>query len=290
MNNHYTTNGLNVLYTGTHSPLKFITAHKSECSPRARCHNHKECKACHDLWRRAQWSRACSHLTEKHLKSWKYKEYLVIASLKDGNAIQQAQDLENFLNEWVRSGRYKSSLLHKSQYFTSKHVSKTEGKGYFPHVNMLFLSNNSFKHNRHLKQLLSKYNLRIKNTPISKDQDNSYKTSIYKLINYFLKWEKSRAEFEDMTKFNKGKREIRKSALFSKRKMMEKDRRLYNHIAQAKALYNQKRKEAIAIYKRNRHHRPRYVAKLHRSMIRKIEKLQKQLKTALFDKCYHVTE
>lgn len=283
----------------TYSSFNFSKSYK-ECTPLKRCNKHKKCPHCFLIWKKKQFSKATSHLTEKHLKNWKHKNFLTFVTLDTQLMADEInENIENFLKDLIRSKRYKSSILHDGQYFTMKHISKSDDKGINPHLHMIFLSNKSFKHSKHLKGLLKKYNLRVHNKPIYRDTDNSYLTSIKKLINYMLKPSHDRIEIERKYNLTSNQRDIKKSIMFSKRKLIErkKDRKLYSYIClvmaftkevcqtiqaykrrhkELEAIYKQKRAEAIRIFKKHDKSTSKKYIRWHKSLIKKLELINLQ--------------
>lgn len=271
---YYSKKPLNNQISAVHTQEKFIVTNYKECKPHSRCHNYKKCKHCADVKRKREFAKAFNHITEKHLKNYKYKNFLTFVSLNKSNDFELKNAcIDNFIKELIRSKRYKSSILHNSQYFVSKHISKKDDL-INPHLHMIFLSHKSFKHSKQIKRLLNKYNLRVNNKVMYKE-NNNYKDSFKRLLNYCLKVNSNRLQIERDYNLTKGKRDIYKSTLFSKRKLLKKDKRLYRDIALAKALYKQKRVEAIRVFKRYNKTKISTYTRMLKSLQKKLKKIEK---------------
>lgn len=260
----------------THLPTNF-----ENCSPLSRCHDYKKCPHCKEIQRKKEFSKATKHLTEKHLKNYKHKSFITITCKEtDLDADTKNMQIDFFIKDLLRSKRYEKSCLHKGQYFIGKHVSYSNENGVNPHLHMILLSNKSFKHDKYIKKYLERYNLELHHRITTRDKDNSYKTSILKQINYILKAEKDRFNIEQISSLTKGKRDIKKSVLFSKRQS-KKDKRLYNHIQEVRANFKKKRALAIKIFKNFNKTKPKTYIRMHKSLHKKLKLYKKQERTQI---------
>ncbi len=242
------------------------------CTELVRCNNHKKCTRCQNLWRKRDWAQSLNHTTEKHFKNWKFKTLLTIVSLKkEYDAGNKNKDIDLFMSDLIKSKRYVSSILFNSQYFSNKHISYTKEKGYNPHIHMILLSTKEFEKNKHLQKLLKKYKLRINSKTIRKANDNSFKTSIQKIVNYLLKFEKSRIDLERKYNITTQKKDIRKSNLFIKRKHTKKSKHLLNHIRDINTKYKKLIKLDIALFKNYNKKKPKTYIRMHKSVMKKIK-------------------
>jgi len=223
----------------------------TQCYRGHRCNNIKKCEYCYNIWKKKQFSLATNHLKEKHIKGYKYKYLLTFISLKSGKEFRSKNnDLDMFLKELIKSKRYKSSFLYRSHYFSKKHISHSKEKGYSPHIHFLYLGNKHFKYSKQLKKLQSKYKIRIDCKIVKREKNSSYLIAVKKIINYLLKKEDSKIKAEYLYNITKYKRDLHKSSLFSKHKMIEKDKRLYKYIHIVQAQAKAERQKAIEIFKK----------------------------------------
>jgi hypothetical protein len=238
------------------------------CTPAQLCNDFKKCPRCFDLWKKKQYAKAINHLTEKQIKEYKYKSFLTVVSLDTKiSAKEKNSNLDLFLNDLIRGARYKASAFYQSEFFSMKQISYKNDFGANPHLHIIYLSMFKFIRNKKLKELLSKYNLRIDKKDIYKNEDRSYLTSIKKVVNYCLKANKDTFEIERNLSLTKGKRLIKKSVLFNNKKLQKKESLLYKYIhlktAPIKAHYKQKLQDAKRIFKKtNRTNAKTYIKKL----------------------------
>lgn len=278
---YYTKNSLNI------QEKSYIFT--KECSKNLRCNNYKICPTCFKIWKKKQFAKLTKNLTEKRIKDFKHKYFLTIVSMdKKISAYEKNANIDLFLNELTKNKRAKSNLFYESEYLSIKQISATEEFEINPHLHIIFLTNRIFKRDKKLKDLLSRFNLRIHKTDIKKDIDNSYKTSVLKLINYSLKYNAKTIEIEKNYKLTHNKSYIKKSSLFCKRKLSKKHKNLYIYIHQQTALinafYNAKLREAKATFKHYNRSNPKgYIIaiKSYKKKAHKIEKARKYYKNLL---------
>lgn len=245
-----------MLNCGNYTKKKLYSQIKQwqNCSPISRCHNYKKCPTCSRLYRQKEYSKATKHLSENHIKQYKYKYYLVFTSNDLKVSIQEKNSyVDLFMKDFLSKKRNKNFIINKStQYFITKEISYNEKhKDYNPHYNAIILSDTELHtDNKQFKNLLESYNVCVHVTKIYKS-DNSYKKSIEKIINYSLKFESERAELEKVLDITKYKRNVLKSELFDKSKSEKLRKRLYIHIQEVKDHYDGKIREAKEVFKRN---------------------------------------
>lgn len=226
-----------------------------KCTPLSRCHNHKKCEYCHTIWRRKNYTKITSHLTEQSIKQFKYKKYITFKSFSlTKNYDKKNIAVDNFINEFKIMKRNKSFIIdEKSQYVITKEISYTRKLGHNPHYNLILLSNKEFNlNNRQLKKLLDKYEIVIYIDNISKDsKSNKFLTSIKKLVNYSLKFERTRKDLESQIDITKYKRDLFTSEFFDSVKYSILQRKLYIQIKEIKEHYRAELKTAKELFKRN---------------------------------------
>ena len=244
------------------------------CTPLFRCHDYKKCKECNKLYRQKQYAKATNHLKEIHIKQYKYKYYLVFTSNDINISIQEKNsNIDLFIKDFLSKRRNKNFLINKdSQYFITKEISYKKNIGYNPHYNMILLSNEPLdENNKQFQNLLNNCGIKYHVDNLYKT-DKSYLKSIQKIINYSLKFETERAELEKQISITKYKRNVLKSELFDEVKSQELHKRLYIHIQEAKAHYDNKIKEAKEVFKRNKNkNHPKNYLRLLKSMNKKIK-------------------
>lgn len=269
---HYTKKNLNI------QQKSYIFT--KDCSINHRCNNYKICLACFNIWKKKQFKKLTENLTEKRIKDFKYKYFLTVVSLDNKiSAYEKNSNIDLFLNELTKNKRAKNNLFNASEYLSIKQISYNEQFEVNPHLHIIFLSNKIFKRDKKLKDLLSRFNLRIHKKDITKSTDNSYKTSILKLINYSLKYNPKTIEIEKNYKLTHNKSYIKKSSLFCKRKSIKKHKNLYIYIHQQTALinafYNSKLKEAKSKFKHYNRTNPRGYIIAIKSFKKKAHKIAK---------------
>ena len=269
--NNYTTN--KPLTQGFNKP-SFIHTHFTECKPKSRCHNYKKCKTCHTIYYNKSKEALLNHLDEQSIREYKFKEYLVFTSLNTNPCHDyKNQDLEDFINELIRTKRNKSSVLNNAQYVAIKEISRSLKLGLNPHYNFIRLANTKFTQNKAFKKLASKYNIKVKVFQIYK-KNNSFLTSVKDIINYSLKHSKARQEIEREIDLTKGQRDIKKSPLFDKEKFLDLHKRLYKYIRDITRYYNAKRVQALKTYKNYNKSKPSTRVKMLRSLYKKLNAIQ----------------
>ena len=247
----------------------------TQCYPEHRCNNTKKCKYCFNIWRKKQYKKATEHLKEKHIKGYKYKYLLTFVSLEDKGLRSKNNNLDNFLKELIRGKRYKSSFLYNAQYISKKHISHSKERGYNPHIHFLYLGNKHFKYSKQLKKIQNKYKIRIDCKIIKREKNSSYLTSVKKIINYMLKQEDSKIKAEFLYNITKNKRDLKKSCLFSKYKMNEKEKRLYKYIHLVQVEAKKKRAEVIKIFLRRKDMGIKMYIRMLKSLQKKLKRIEK---------------
>lgn len=276
--NNYSNFGLKSQENFIHTHLKKPVSYK-DCKPHSRCNNHKKCKHCAKERAKREFSKATKHLKEDNVSHFKHK-YFIEFNTKENHKDHKLKNLliDSFIDELIKSKRSKNSILYESEYFTSKHISYTNKMGYNPHYHMILLSDKSPKHNKQLKKLMDRYNIKVHYTKIYKE-DKKFITSIEKMINYCLKVEDDRIQLEQHQELTKNKKDIRKSNLFKYGKFTKLHKHLYKHIARIKHNKAVKDREARKVYrrylKRNPKLKPHTKIKMIKSLKKKLERNKK---------------
>lgn len=221
------------------------------CKPLSRCNNHKICPTCASI-RERKIKDSISHITEKHIKNFKHKKYLVIKSKDENtNVYMKNSDIDLFLKDFISMKRNKNFIIsEKAHYFITKEISYNDKFKYNPHANIILLSDKFNINNKQFQDLLKRYNLDCYVKDIYK-KDNSFSKSLKDLISYCIKFDKDRARLESDISITKSKRDIFKSSLFDKGNYSKLQRNLYIYIREIKANSKAKLQQAKAIFKRN---------------------------------------
>lgn len=271
-------------YTKNTIKTQVKSVHTSQnCTILSRCNNYKICPHCFKIWKQKQFKKASENLTEKRIRDFKHKYFLTVVSLdRNINPYEKNSNIDLFLDELIKGKRAKSNLFYQSEYISFKQISYSEQYEINPHLHITFLTNRIFKRDKKLKELLSRYNLRINVQEIKKDIDNSYKTSILKILNYSLKMNNKTLEIERNYKLTHNKSYIKKSSLFSKKKDTKKHKNLYNYIHQQKAIikayYSAKLEQAKNSFKHFNRNNPKSYIKALKSYHKKAHKIAKAQK------------
>ena len=253
----------------------FVHTSYKNCTPLQRCNNAKQCPRCATLKRKRDFAKATNHLTEKHIKNYKHKNFLtIISKAQNISPITKNENIDNFMRDLLKGKKRDSSILKNSQYFINKHIDKSVEFGINPHFHIILLSQKSFKYSKTFKKLLNKYNLRVHNKAIYKKRNN-YINSIKSLVNYCLKSSFIRNEIERDYKLTKHKQDLFKSTLFSKRKLSKKAKCLYRHIRTARAELNKQRTQARRIFRNYNKSNPSTYLRMLKSLKKKLCKIEK---------------
>jgi len=269
-------------YTTKSFKKQEISVHTGiNCAPYFRCNNPKKCKTCHDIWRKKHYSKTTSHLKEDALKKFAHKKYITIKSKSLSHDFELKNvDVDSFIEDFKIMKRNKNFVIeNNSQFIITKEISHTSELSYNPHYNIILLSHKSIDlNNKQLQKLLHKYNIEIYIDDIYKDKyDNTYLTSIKKLVNYSLKFEAKRNTLEKQINITKYKRDIYTTEFFNSDKYKELQRSLYIQIKDIKSHYKQKNLEAKRVFKRNTYNTS---SKNYIRMLKSLIKKNKKYKSA----------
>lgn len=261
----------------------FAYTKPENCTTFSRCNNYKICPHCFKIWKNKQFKKATENLSEKRINKFKYKYFLTVVSMdKNINPYEKNSNIDLFLNDLTRNKRAKTNLFYQSEYLSVKQISYTEQYEINPHLHITLLTNKIFKRDKKIRELLSRYNLRINKQEIKKDIDNSFRTPILKIINYSLKFNPVTNDIESKYKLTKNKSYIKKSSLFSKKKDIKNHKNLliyiYQLTATVKAFYTAKKEQAKKSFLYFNRKNPKTYIKALKSYKNKIEKIEKAQK------------